>query len=101
MGFSVIVFVMAILIITILLTWELKKMRHKLFAVLLIGLILFGFFSFNAVFKGKEIKIENLTDLGNVVKLYFSWLGTAFNNIKVITTQAINMDWKGNSTSSK
>ncbi len=101
MGLSVIIFIIGILIVTILLALELKKMKHKLFAILLIGLILFGFFSFNAVFKGKEVKIENVSDLGNVIKLYFSWLGTAFNNVKIITTQAIKMDWKGNSTSLK
>jgi hypothetical protein len=99
MALSVIFFVIAILIITILLALELKKMKHKLFAILLIALILFGFFSFNTVFKDKEVKIETISDVGNVVKLYFSWLGTAFNNVKVITTQAIKMDWQGNSTS--
>jgi hypothetical protein len=30
--------------------------------------------------------------------LYFAWLVNAFSNVKTITTQTINMDWKGNQT---
>jgi hypothetical protein len=98
MAWGVIVFIIAGLVIAIWMLFELKHMKHKLFALFLIALILFGFFSFNAVFKGKELPINNLSDLGKIAKVYFSWLSSAFNNVKIITTQAIKMDWSGNST---
>jgi hypothetical protein len=98
MALSMLVIGIIILVVAIYLLFELKRMKHKLFAIFLIALILFGFFSFTAVFKGKDIQIKNSTDLENVVKIYFNWLGYAFDNVKIITTNAIQMNWKGNQT---
>ena len=98
MTLSLVIFIVVASIVAIWMLFELKHMKHKLFALVLIALILFGFFSFNAVFKGKAIKLENISDLGSLVKIYFSWLTTAFNNVKIITTQAVKMDWQGNTT---
>jgi len=98
MTLSLIIIGVIVLIIAVYLIFELKRMKHKLLALFLIGLILFSFFSFNAVFKGREIKIESITDLENAAKLYFNWLGYIFNNVKVITANVIQMNWKGNQT---
>jgi len=98
MALSMIIIGVIALVLAIYLIFELKRMKHKLFAIFLIGLILFGFFSFNAVFSGKEIKIENVSDLENLLKVYFNWVGYIFNNMKVLTTNAIQMNWKGNQT---
>ncbi len=98
MGVTVVIFIIAVLIIAIWIVFGIKTIKHKFLALCLIALVLFSFFSFNAVFKGKDISIQNLSDLESIVKIYFSWLGNAFNNVKLITTQAIKMNWKGNST---
>lgn len=95
---GVIIFIIAVLAIAIWVMFGFKSMKHKFFAIFLIALILFSFLSFNFVFKGKDISINNVSDLGNIVKIYFSWLGGVFNNIKIITSQVIKMNWKGNST---
>ena len=99
MGLSVVVFLVIAVVALIWILFEMKHLKHKLFAIFLIALILFGFFSYNAVFKGKEIKVESISDVTGLAKIYFSWLTTAFNNIKVITAQVVNMDWQGNSSS--
>jgi hypothetical protein len=96
-GFTIVLIIG--LVVLIYLVFELKRMKHKLFAFFLIALILFGFFSFNLVFKGEEIPMNNITDFGNAAKLYFGWAGYIFNNVKVVTTNAIQMDWNGNETS--
>ncbi len=98
MEFTVIVFIIAILIVAIWLIFRIKGLKHKLLSFFLISLILFSFFSFNFVFSGKDISIKSISDLGNIVKTYFVWLGGIFNNLKVITTQAIKMNWQGNKT---
>jgi hypothetical protein len=98
MALGIVVIGVIALVIAIYLIFELKRMKHKIFAIFLIALILFAFFSFNAVFKGKNITITNVTDLENAGKLYFSWLGAVFNNMKILTTNAIEMDWQNNKT---
>ncbi|OGJ12446.1 hypothetical protein A3K82_02815 [Candidatus Pacearchaeota archaeon RBG_19FT_COMBO_34_9] len=75
-----------------------KSHQHKRVALLLILLLLFFIFGLKMAFSGKDMQINSISDLGKAVKIYFSWLGSALNNIQLITAQAIKMNWKGNST---
>lgn len=90
--------IVGVLIIGIWVVVELRRFRHKLLAVFLIGLILFTYFSFTSVIKGRNIDLKTLTGLITATKLYFVWLGSMFGNFKTITTSAVKMDWKGNQT---
>jgi len=95
---GVALFVVAVLIIAIYFFVELKRLRHKIFALFLIALILFTYISFTVVIKDKEIDYKTVGGLTSAAKLYFSWLTSIFGNFKSITTHAIDMDWKGNQT---
>ncbi len=75
-----------------------KRFRHKLFAIFLIFLILFTYISFSVTLKGQDIDYKSLTGITSATQLYFSWLVSVFTNVKTITMNAINMDWKSNST---
>ena len=99
MGVGITIFIIAALIIAIWIIIEVKRMRHKVFAVFLIVLILFLYISSTFVFKGQDIDFKTVSGMTTASKLYFTFLGSIFENIKSITTSAIKMDWKGNSTS--
>ncbi len=92
------VFIIAALIIAIWIIVEIKRMRHKIFAIFLIALVLFLYISSTFVFKGHDIDFKTFSGISTATNLYFSWLGSIFGNIKSITTSAIKMDWKGNAT---
>jgi len=92
------IFIMAVLIIAIYILIEVKRLRHKLFAIFLIGLILFTYISFAVVLRGQDIDFKTITGLAEGSKLYFSWLVYVFVNLKTITIQAIQMDWGSNET---
>ena len=98
MALSVVVFVIAILIVAIWLLYGFKRIKHKFLAIFLIALVLFSFLSFGVVFGGKDISVKSVSDVGSVMKLYFSWLGSLFGNVKSITANAVRMDWQGNKT---
>ncbi|MCX6750107.1 MAG: hypothetical protein NTZ83_01490 [Candidatus Pacearchaeota archaeon] len=87
-----------VLIVAIWLIIEFKRFRHKILAVFLILLILFTYFSFAAVVKGKGLDLKTFDGMKEAGKLYLVWLGNAFKNVKVVTSNAINMDWRGNET---
>lgn len=90
-----------IVIVLVLLIWmfiEFKRFRHKAWAIFLIALILFSYFSFTAAIKGKDINFKSVDGVKQAGKLYVLWLGHVFQNVKMITTNAIHMDWKGNET---
>ena len=98
MAIGAVLLVIAILIVAIWFLFGFKRIKHKFFAIFLIALILFSFFTFNFAFKGKEISVNNISDFANVFKTYFSWLGTAFGNLNYLTSNAVKMDWQGNRT---
>jgi hypothetical protein len=90
--------IIGVVIVAILLLVRVKKLKHEIFAIFLIALILFGVFSFTMAFKGKNVSITNMPSLEKAVKIYFSWFGTAVTNVKVITAQVVKMNWEGNKT---
>ncbi len=72
---------------------EVKRMRHKIFAIFLILLLLFGYFSVMVAFKGKEIEIKTLDGFRSAMSIYFSFLSNIGGNLAVLTSNAIKMDW--------
>ena len=91
-------FIVAVLIIAIWVVIEIKRLKHKLFAIFLIALILFTYISFTVTLRGQEIDYTTVSGMITATKLYFSWLGSIFGNLKTMTTHAIHMDWNGNET---
>jgi len=75
---------------------EIKRFKHKIFALFLIGLILFSYLSTAMIFKDKEVDLKTVPGVIAASKIYFSWLGTVFTNTKQITANVVNMDWGTN-----
>lgn len=93
-------FIIGILIAAIWIIVEMRRFKHKIFAIFLIALILFTYISFISVIKGKDIDFTNIDGFKKAGGLYLSWLGSVFGNVKTLTINAVNMDWKANETSS-
>jgi hypothetical protein len=91
--FGITLFIVAILIIAIWVIIEVKRLRHKIFALFLIALILFTYVSFTVSLRGQDIDMTTVPGVMAASKLYMSWLVSVFNNLKSITTQAISLDW--------
>ena len=87
------IIIVGILAVAIYAVIELQRFKHKLFAIFLIGLLIFGYISMTLVFKGKEIDFKSVDGLKLASKTYLSWIGSAFGNMKSITTNAVKMDW--------
>ncbi len=87
-----------VFVVTIWLFIEFKRFRHKIVAVFLILLIVFTYFSFVSVIKGKNLDLMSMDGAKEAGRLYLVWLGHAFKNVKVVTSNVISMDWRGNET---
>jgi MFS superfamily sulfate permease-like transporter len=98
MVIGVTLFVLAVLVVSIWILIELKRFKHKIFAIFLIVLILFSYISASVIFKGEDIDFKTIPGLIKATKVYFSWIGSIFSNLKSITTNAIRMDWSVNET---
>jgi uncharacterized membrane protein len=84
----------AVLIVGIWVFIELKRLKHKLFAMALIGFILLLYASSSFVFHGHDIQWNTASGVMEAGNLYLSWLGSVFVNLKSVTMYAIKMDWK-------
>ena len=93
MNISPTFFVVAIAVVAIWILVEVKRLKHKLWAIFLIGLILFTYISFSASLKGKDIKLNSVEGVASAGKLYLSWVGTLFGNVKTVTAYAIKQNW--------
>jgi len=98
MAIGVAVFIMVIAIVVIYVLIEVKRLRHKIFAMFLIALILFSYLSIAFIFRDQNIDLKTIPGVVTASRLYFSWLGNIFVNLKQITTKAIQMDWTANKT---
>jgi len=96
MEIGVTLFIVAVLVVIIWVTIELKRLRHKVFAIVLIGLILFSYISATVIFRGQNIDFKTVPGVIKASKLYFYWLVSIVGNFKSITTNAIKMDWGTN-----
>jgi len=91
-----VLFIIIVLIIAIWIFVELKRLRHKIFAIFLILLIVFTYVSAAIIFKGKQIDFKTVPGVLEAGKIYFNWLLSVFGNLKTATTYAIKMDWGNN-----
>jgi len=99
MAIGITFMVIAILIIAIWVLVELKRLRHKLFAIFLIFLILFLYVTISLTLRGEEVDLKTTEGITKASKLYLSWMGSALGNMKTITTNAIKMDWNAKNES--
>ena len=90
MGF----FIVAALVVLIWVLIEFKRMKHKLFAFFLIGLVIFTYVTFTVSLQNQNVDLSTTSGWLDAGKLYFSWLGTVFVNAKHVTMYAIGLDWK-------
>jgi hypothetical protein len=89
--------VIAVVVAAIWVFIELKRFKHKLFAIFLIALIIFSYLGFILAVKGQDVDLKSVNGIKEAGNLYFSWLGTIFGNFKQLTSNAVKMDWKGDS----
>lgn len=92
--------VISVVIALIWISFEMKRLKHKIWAIVLIGLVLFGYFSFAVTLKGEEINYGSVEGILQAGKIYFSWVGSIFGNVKSITGSAVKMDWTSTNSSS-
>jgi hypothetical protein len=82
----------SLIIGVVLLIWigaRFKTAKHKFLAVLLIGVILFFYFSAITVFKDKQVDLKSASGIADAFKIYFSWLGSAIGNVQTFTANIV------------
>lgn len=71
--------------------------RFSWILTLIVVLVLIG--GFLLAIAGKGVDLTTKEGIGAAFKLYVAWFGNTLDNTKTLTSNAIKMDWSGNSTS--
>jgi len=87
--------VVAIAVVAIWIIIELKRLKHKIFAICLIALIIFSYLSAAFLFKDQDLDFTSIDGLLAAGDIYFSWLASVGQNLWSLSGNAIRMDWKG------
>ncbi len=101
MAVGITILIVAVVVIAIWVLIEVKRLKHKVFAVFLIALILFVYISGTMVFKGQDIDYQSVSGMSDAAGIYFSWLGGIFSNFKSITSYAVDQDWESDNETSR
>ncbi|PIN91190.1 hypothetical protein COU57_01505 [Candidatus Pacearchaeota archaeon CG10_big_fil_rev_8_21_14_0_10_32_14] len=98
MNWIVIAVVAAVILVAFYLLTELKRMKHKFFAVFVILVIVLFIGTAYFVFKDRPLDLNSFEGFKDASKVYMTFLGSAFDNTKTITSNAIRMDWSAKNT---
>lgn len=85
--------IIAALIVLAFAFLRLRHFKHKAFLILVIVLLLFFYITGSRVIAEHNIDLKSVSGIEHGFKVYFAWLGGAFDNVKVLTANAVNMDW--------
>jgi len=96
--FIIIVGIVAIFLVSKLIHF--KHLKYKITAILLILLFFFAYLTIAKVISDNSINIKTASGVFQATKVYFSWLGMAFNNLRSLTGNVVNMDWFPNNSTS-
>lgn len=86
--------IIGILIVLVFLFLRMKHFKGKIVAVLLIITLIFLYTTATTLLTEEEINWKTFGGVEKALRIYFSWLGNAFGNLKTISGQAIKMDWQ-------
>lgn len=92
------ILIAAVLLLVVIFFVRFKSIRHALGSYLLIAFIVFLVASIYYVYSSQHVDVSSFSGLVKGVKVYFSWIGSAFKNIGQISSYAVKQDWNVNAT---
>ena len=93
--------IVGVLIAVIFLFVKLKYIKHKLSWILILFLVLLFYVGFLASTSGEDIDFKSFEGSQTAIRLYLTWLGNSFDNMKTLTGQAVKLDWGANTSEIK
>jgi hypothetical protein len=87
----------AAVVVFLVFAFKAKEIRHKAGLVLATVFFLFLLFSVIQVYRSNKLDLTSFEGVVQAGKIYFSWLGQIFGNIKGTAGYAIKQDWSVNS----
>lgn len=85
--------IIVVLIVVLWLFLKARHMKHQWYAIFLVLLILFIYLTGWKIINDNNIDLNSFNGVMSAMKLYFSWLGNLFSNVRTIAGDAVKMSW--------
>jgi len=85
--------IIAILVILAFVFLRIRHVKHKIFLIVIIFALLFFYTTGSQILSEQDVDWKSVSGVEQGLRVYFTWVGGAFGNLKVLTTNAIKMDW--------
>jgi len=91
MEFATIV-IIAIIVIALFFL-KVEHIRRKVVIVVVLLFILFLYLTITNLSRTHSFDFKSVDGIANVVKVYLTWLGQSFDNLKILMGNAVKMRW--------
>lgn len=88
---SWILIILFVIIITLIVKF--KEIRHKFGFLFIVMILLFLGITIWQVYKSNNLNLNTYDGLIAAGKIYISWLGQVFTNVKAVTGYVVNQHW--------
>lgn len=83
----------AVFVIILIVVVKFKELRHKFGFLFIVAIFLFLGITIWQVYKANNLNLDTFDGLVSAGRIYFSWLGQVFANLKGITGYVIGQPW--------
>ncbi len=90
--------ILVVLVLVVAAFLKFRHMKHRFFLIIILLLLIFIYTTMSNVIKNNNLNVTTMNGMVTAGKLYFSWLGHIFGNVKDVTGDVIKMNWAGNSS---
>lgn len=85
--------IIIILVVAGIFAIKMNHLRHRIFIIALIFIALFFYLTVTFVATKNNVNMNSYDGFMNGVRVYGGWLANGFQNLKIITGNAMKMDW--------
>lgn len=85
--------IIIILVVIGIFAIKMNHLRHRMFIIALIVVALFFYLTVTFVATKNNVNMNSYDGFINGIKVYGGWLANGFQNMKLITGNAMKMDW--------
>ncbi len=82
-----------VLVALIFLFVKFRYIKHKMSWILILAGVFFLYMTFMVSIAGHDVNLTSIEGLEESGKIYLTWMGNAFENVKTLTTNAVKLDW--------
>ncbi|MEK6935203.1 MAG: hypothetical protein AABW67_00280 [Nanoarchaeota archaeon] len=85
--------VIIVLLVIAFFVLRINHLKHRFWIIMLVLFALFLYTTISIVNNANSFDLSSTSGFFDAAKIYLGWLGSGFQNLKVLSGNAVKMDW--------